>query len=59
LFLLRCLLQGDGIRRGADNMLKYDATGAMVPKIMGGVSLLIGSIAALMLALAEAGLIAK
>ncbi|HPE62393.1 MAG TPA: hypothetical protein PLB10_18860 [Thiolinea sp.] len=40
-------------------MLKYDATGAMVPKIMGGVSLLIGSIAALMLALAEAGLIAK
>jgi len=50
-------IKAEGSKRGADQMLKYDAIGSMVLKILGGISLLIGSASALIMALSKAGLL--
>lgn len=46
-----------GTQRGADEMMKYDAVGSMILKILGGIALLVSSVAMVIYAIAPNGLI--
>ncbi len=48
-------VKAEGSKRGADNMMKYDAVGNLILKILGGIGIVVSAIAVLIWRIAPNG----